>query len=150
MAMGTNILLFIFMCGVIIQTVAVAAGINELKSDLTAFMTSTNSDNPSEGVYGSVPESFKIWTLISANIGILAALLIGGGLAGYIVGGTLSFPNPYLIFAGLAIGVVTTYVVLPSQMFSSLPSPLKEAVIGGLGFFLTLAFIVWYKGSGEL
>lgn len=140
MGMGTNILLFIFLSGVIIQTIAAScpsnttqcAGLSGLKSDFTAFLTGG----------GGTRESFEIWNLF-------AYIVVGvGALA--IISGTLSFPNPYLLFAVFVAGAVGTYALLPAQMFSSMPSPLKEAIIGGLGFFLTLAFIVWYKGSGEL
>lgn len=138
MAMGTNILAILVFVSIAFQFVGPQVGIptQSLATDL---------------VFGgsSAGNTFTAQTWIAY---LIAGAVIGGlaSLGASVLTGTFSFPNPYTIFAAALAGMLATVVVVPAQLFSQFPSPIKEFAIGGFGFFFVLAAIVWYKGGGEL
>ena len=92
---------------------------------------------------GQLPSNFNIVNA-ATDAGIFAAAVI--------IIGTFVFPNPYVIFGGFCIGLMS-WVAIPKQMFGCgiLPDPIVDVFVKLFGLMIALGIIYWFKGgTGEL
>lgn len=133
MGFAQNIVIFMLIISVISDTVGVQAGLTT-PSILSQLITGN----------GSQASDYIFYTLMNnQTTGIFAVASIILGL--YV------FPNPYAIFAGLALSMMGTFIVMPYQMFNSLPSPINLLLTYGFGISVMFGVLNWFKGgTGEI
>jgi hypothetical protein len=121
MATTFNILLFL---AVVALALNVGCGIFD--------PTNTQCSTPMNDILTG--SSNAVSTQLYLLLGILAAIGIGGA----ILFGTLSFPNPYAIFAGITLAIVQL-AVIPSAGFTLLgiPEPFSTFLSG-------IFVLAWY------
>lgn len=133
MALGQNMLLIFVALGLILTIAGYGTNSQGLSQ---VFGINTTIDEANGSQAGSVSGG-----LLNDNFKIL---LIGGG----ILAGSILFPNPYLIFAGLAtmlIGLAPlTYDMIVSL---SLPLPAQLIIGGFVGASFVLTVIAFLKGG---
>jgi hypothetical protein len=120
---------------IIILTLVMSFGIYMAVPEHPApMMFSISGGKPVFSFFNSLSTSAK------AIVGVAVALGIGVGL--------ISFPNPYLIFAG-----ITTFLFIlatfPMSLFTNAVIPVElKALFGSIfGILYILAILSWYKGG---
>lgn len=136
MGWAQNIVMLMVIISIVSDNVGVQAGFTT-----PSILSSVISGN------GAQAANFLIYNILNdPTIGIFA---ISATLLGLFV-----FPNPYAIFGGLALSMLTTFIIMPYQMFSGihgLPSPLNILVVDGFGLAIMFGVLNWFKGgTGEL
>lgn len=91
--------------------------------------------------------SITLGDQLSVKVSDIAA----GGVAGLLLV-TVFFPNPFTIFAGLFLFLLTL-AVLPSNVLAIftqyLPSPFPQLIGGLIAALYIAAGVTWYKGGGN-
>ncbi len=135
MGMGTNIIIFTILFGFSLQLYC--------KSSDVSCPYTINYQNLISGVPTNI---VNMLTSNSSYMGIL-----GLGVA---IIGTFVFPNPYLIFIGISVGLMgfvnaggVLYIILGN---SRMPEPIMGLFNGILTVAFALAIWAWWKGGDVL
>lgn len=160
MGLGVNIIIFtvIFSGFLQIADPTVQTPFTSLLHDLTGKSATTDAqgvlqftdvtDNqvcfPIPGVGDRCFGSLAIPGLFLVLLGVAVAGALGG-----IIPGLSAFPNPYIIFSGVGI-LLLTFFTFPVSLLTSTQAPNELKLVLG-GFFMVaylLAFVSFYKSGG--
>jgi hypothetical protein len=133
MGFAQNIVMLMLVISILSDTVGVPAGLTT-PSVMSQMITGN----------GSAATDYVFYVLMTdASTGIFVVVTVILGL--------FVFPNPYAIFAGLALAMLGTFIVMPYQMFHTLPSPINLILTYGFGMSVMFGVLNWFKGgTGEI
>ena len=133
MGFAQNIVIFMLIVSIISDTVGVNAGITT-PSVASQIVTGNGASATDYVIYSIMNDPAN-------GIFVTAVVLLG----------LYVFPNPYAIFGTLALSMLGTFIVMPYQMFHSLPSPLNVLFTFTFGLAIAFGVLNWFKGgTGEI
>lgn len=139
MAMATNFIILSIVLTVF--STFMGAGLNGVPGlGVTTFPTTPLGAIIAFGTTGQIPSDFPAYPIF--------ALILSGSVVAFI--GTVIFPNQFAIFLPITAALLTTFLVVPYDLFYAiLPAPFNILLTAVFGFQVLWGFLNWYKGGGE-
>lgn len=137
----TNLLIFSIVIALFGQ-VASQSGFSGASTTVLDLVLNCQLTSETTTTCGADVVDYNLYTLLFTGI---TGIFVLGGIAAVI--GTISFPNQFALFAGVAASLALTFAVMPYALFNFLPFPANAllTIVYSVGVFLGV--LNWFKGG---